>query len=1025
MKKFNIAKSEGESVIMDFMSKEELENSVLRTEKELQNSVLKTLVTSEPNGNGYTLFPDVANDVSKARSPLYKDITDNFFKHLTRLNRSRLSHVNGVISERDKQVIMDNFPKSREDAISRFRSGFTANIGGKTTDLIIFDRNDINSNFFEVSKEVPIEGTFRSQLDIVVFINGVPVSNLELKKRNSKESVDSAIKQIKRYSNGGVYNKGLFVFTSIFAVSNNVKSYYFARSPHVEKDIRGQYSHIFSWADQRNNEYESTTSFAKNFYNKRTFTKILMKMQYIPSEDKVFVLNPHQFYGVESLYKNAIDRKNSFVWHSTGTGKTLCSYVLTKELANSNKYSKIVFIVDRVDLANQTAIEYNNFANGNSFEILRAKLLKDELKNTKTKVLVTTTHSLSKLLQDNKRNLGIDNNNIAFIVDECHRTVGGELLASLKKWANKDTCVFLGFTGTPVFQKELKNGDIKNTLITTEGIFGEVGHTYTMADAILKGNVLPFKIQEIKVNTSNIDKNTLSPDDGLKYYEDSVRIKAVVKSLVKTFKKHTVIGETNFSAMLACSGKQSALRYYTLLQEEFKNLDKKVATVFSASANEEIDNMNTYIVFNEIWRKYDEDFGTNFHSPDLDFSQIDTDDRQIQDGFSTLRSKYVIDVSDRVKSGEIDLLVVSDMFLTGFDAPIVNTIYLDKSINSNLSLVQAISRPNRLLNKDKKFAQVVTFSDRDLKDKIIEAIQAYSNKDNLTGIAEVLDYKKLISRIIEPLSNLLEWKINGSNLERKVGDKTEIVNDLKTLANVSSYLSDVFRILNLLKVCEDWDNVKTFEKILKNLKEDKRGDRSGSDLSSLLSLYQCVISEIRQSLTETPDDENKSLFDISVDVDSISSVIIDAVYIRKLMSNVVLSPESERKKWVEQVRRSLNVVSVDDMDYITRKAFNNVVDSVESGLISNINEIGEKFNEFFDSAFHEELIKLANESKIGIDSVEGYFSNFYNSGNHTNSDMVEKLKPNFGGMSARREARLNLCSKIEELGKIQLERLHV
>lgn len=990
------------------------------SERLIQDSVLKTLTTSAPDGNGYKLL-NQPNKRMTVEGLKFSHLEHNWFSHLERLNKSKLSHVDGVIPVNDRHAILKSLPKKQEDARSAFCFGFTATIGNKVVELSMVDRTNFENNVFEVAEEVAVSGRYNCRLDIVLLINGTPMANLELKK--ASVSINDAINQVNKYTNNGNYKIGILNFINILSVSNNRISKYFARSPHVEDNRGVKYSYLFSWADVNNKNYDQAADFVRHFYDKDVFLELVMKMHYVPDDDKVLILSPHQFYGVDTLFRNACNGKSSFNWHSTGTGKTLCSYVLAKELATKSSFEKIIFIVDRVDLANQTADEYNKLSNDDSFTILRSGKLIKALKDNGQKIVVTTLQSLSLLLNDPGRNKGISNKNVAFIVDECHRSTSGDMLKRLKDWADSNTCVFLGFTGTPVFKKDLKNNDIKNTIRSTEDIFGKVGHIFTIADAIAKGNVLPFKVQQIDVNLVAKDglmpkvvaKDSLTPKDGRKYYNSPVRIAAVTKEVCENLNKHTNIGSTSFSAMFACDGKQAAFTYYS----EFKKTIKEVAIVISAADNDQINGLDVFEFFNRIWEEYDDTYGTNFYKDGLNVDK-DLNNYRGSNSFSALRSKYVEDVAARVKSGEIKLLIVSDMFLTGFDAPIVNTIYIDKNLESFLNLIQALSRPNRLYNKDKKFAQVVLLKDRDLKDRVIEAIKAYSNSDNISGIVEVLDYEKLLKRIKLPINSLFEWEINGDNLERTVNGKLEVVTTLEQLTNVSSYLSDTWKILNLLKVCVKWNDTTGYPDIISVIDEDLTEKLDNYDnLKEALRTYQTVIAENREKLSEKKNDDKEL---VNVDVELLNyEITIDADYINQLMNDVVFVPKDKRDQWVDLARRNLKIISVDEMNHIARNAFNAVVDDVEAGNIDSSDQINDKFSEYFDKLLDVEVVALAEKFKLDTSVVRKAISFFESSGNHSGAPVQDALSGAGYGVRSRRKAYRELYSTVEDLVRIKVE----
>lgn len=946
-----------------------------------------------------------------------KDANKNFFRHIERLNPKVMK--NRKLTKLDEENILRAYPKTAEQAWSMIHVGFTAIIFGKVETLRVIDLKDFKNNVFEVASEFEVlskyEGSVgfeKNRMDIVLFINGVPIMDLELKSETVE--IEKAINQTTRYTNMGVYRKGILRSISMLAVSNNIESLYYAVSPQVESRATESYqkkNQIFKWADFETEPYYKVMPFIRSFCNPETFLKIVLSMSYIPKDDKLFVLRPYQFYGANELFKSACNRESAFVWHSTGSGKTYTSAVLVKMLVESPKFNKVVLLLDRIDLADQTIDKYNEMLGMKNFSLLRGKELAAAMNDDNCQMVVTTIQSYSKFVkEDLKKNGTVPNSNIAFIVDECHRSTNGSMLKDIKRWADSKTSVFLGFTGTPVLAG---GANSKNPIVTTEDIFGKCVHSYGLGNAIIDRNILPLYVQEMAIHVPANEENTLSSKDGLEYFSHPVRMRAVIEKVLESFVNQTTIGQSTYSAMFACDGKNMALKYYRMAVPLLRKMNKKCAVAFSLDDNQLFDGVDSHTVFRSIFKQYDQDFGTSFFKESLGINDSEKTNYR-NDGFRKILGKYNEDVAKRTKSGEINMLFVSDMFLTGFDAPIVNTIYLDKNIDSDLSIVQAVSRPNRLYDENKMAANVILFSDRDAMKKFSSAIETYADTSNLSGISQVLDYQKLISEVSEAFRALYEYErvpgpvAGGGGLVRRVnGVIVERIESLDDLTKVEGYLAQINKDLDSLNVCIDWRGEDSWAEIHKDFSMET------------LTLY---INAVRRIRLELLDDDNED--DV---VKTLSNVTAGNLQkIRKYNAKHFLAllkdfsrEEGKRERFIQTLREALSLASVEELDEISKEAFSSIVDDFEDGTISSPSQAIDAFPKKFDAFYLEKVQAIAAYFGVSENTVLEDISHFKRMGIHQRGVVLNALGLAGYGVMTKGAKYSELCSQVEYLVKIE------
>jgi len=684
---------------------------------------------------------------------------------------------------------------------------------GTEKNIYLLDKANIHNNFLQVINQYATDdGVRANRYDVTILVNGLPLVHVELKRRGV--AIQEAFNQINRYQRESFWaSSGLFEYVQLFVISNGTHTKYYSnttRFSHVKeqqnwnstkgKKSSNSFEFTSRWADYTNRPITDLIDFAKTFFAKHSLLQVLTKYCVFTTDKSLLVMRPYQIVATEKIINRIETSTNykkygtidagGYVWHTTGSGKTLTSFK-TAQLASKLPFvDKVVFVVDRKDLDYQTMKEYDKFAKGSansntSTSILVEQLTKPNgsiLKNNtiNQSIIITTIQKLDKFIKKHK-NHTIFSGHVVLIFDECHRSQFGDMHKSITTAFNKYH--LFGFTWTPIFALNASSGwhpDLK----TTEQAFGEKLHTYTIVDAIADKNVLPFKVDYISTikEAENIEDTKVKNIDREKALSAPERISNIVSYIREHFDQKTKRNSfyeikarrlRGFNSIFAVSSIDMAKLYYTEFQKQLKDLpsDKqlKVATIFSYAANEE------------------EPDGTIDENPEdtnnLDASSRDFLEKSIIDynqmfgtSYDTSADKfqnYYKDVSQRVKDREIDVLIVVNMFLTGFDATTLNTLWIDKNLQLH-GLIQAFSRTNRILNSIKTFGNIVCF--RNLEKRTNEAISLFGDKEAKgivllktfneyyggyqDGDKEVRWYESLVNELLEkfPLTERILWE---------------------------------------------------------------------------------------------------------------------------------------------------------------------------------------------------------------------------------------------------------------------------
>ena len=762
MSQYNIIVSTSEATVVSEYEPQSARSDAYQSEAALEKAFIKMLTEQ---GYEYLNISCQTALIENLRIQLEKLNNIKFSdKEWKQFFENQIANPNESIVEKTRKIQEDYIQVLKRD-------------DGSSKNIYLIDKKNIHNNFLQVINQYEEDGgNHETRYDVTVLVNGLPLVHIELKRRGI--ALKEAFNQINRYQRDSFWaGCGLYEYIQVFVISNGTNTKYYSnttRDCHIKETTSGRnkkktsnsFEFTSFWADANNKVIPDLVDFTRTFFAKHTLLNILTKYCVFTSEKMLLVMRPYQIVATEKIInKINISTNNKqtgtinaggYIWHTTGSGKTLTSFK-TAQIATSLDYiDKVLFVVDRKDLDYQTIKEYDRFEKGAANGNRNTAILQRQLEDSSSKIIVTTIQKLDVFITKNP-NHPIRDKHIVLIFDECHRSQFGEMHTrivggSIKRGEKvvkvnkyfKNYHIF-GFTGTPIFALNASSSG-NPELKTTEQAFGEKLHTYTIVDAINDKNVLPFRIDFI---------NTVKSKDGLKdkkvnaidteeAMQDHRRVEGIVNYIIEHFDQKTKRNQyysnkgkrlNGFNSIFAVSSIPMAKKYYLEFKEQLaeKNSDLKIATIFSYGANEAdgldgilddegFDTEKLDVTSREFLENAIEDYNKMFKT------NYDSSSKGFQD--------YYKDLSLKVKDREIDILIVVNMFLTGFDATTLNTLWVDKNLKQH-GLIQAFSRTNRILNAVKTFGNIVCF--RDLETETNEAISLFGDKD-AAGIVLLKSY---------------------------------------------------------------------------------------------------------------------------------------------------------------------------------------------------------------------------------------------------------------------------------------------
>lgn len=865
------------------------------------------------------------------------DVVANFKKQIEKHNKVTLSD-----TELNQILLYINKGNTFERAKTlRSRIPYVNELGeNKTIQLI--DSKNWCKNEFQVANQISMKGNYDNRYDVTILINGLPLVQVELKRRGLE--LKEAFNQINRYqkhSYGAGF--GLFQFIQLFIISNGVNTKYYVNGRVKDR----QFKQTFYWTDKDNQLVTNLPEFADVFMNPCHLSKMIT--QYIvlnETQKALMVLRPYQYYAVEAIINQVkTTTEYGYIWHTTGSGKTLTSFKAAQILTQLPEVHKVVFVVDRKDLDTQTAKEFNSFSKGSIDSTNDTKTLVNQMTGS-NKLIVTTIQKLNNAITKPyylKAMKALENQRIVFIFDECHRSQFGKTHEDIKNFFKG--CQMFGFTGTPIFAVNAGTNEYGKR--TTEMLFGKPLHKYVITDAIKDGNVLRFAIEYIRTFKQ---KDTIEDIEVEKINEPEVmnapkRRSNIVKHIIQNHHRKTHNKE--FTAMFCVSDTDAAIAYYKLFKEaKDQGLhDLKIATIFTYAANEEQKKNSNYSIeedeFN-IAAESDTPYLAKYKREELD-DFIEDYNKMFQRNYSTKDSalfyQYYNDIADKVKNKQIDILLVVNMFLTGFDSKTLNTLYVDKNLQYH-GLIQAYSRTNRILDEVKSHGNIVCY--RNLKEATDKAIELFANKDAVGEIIELL---------YEALDQKLQEKYDALIAITPTVDSVNTLQNEEEQAEFIKAFREVMRLLNKMKQYGDF-----------NYEDLPISHQEFEDYKSkYLDLY-----EENKGLHKEDDKGHSIIDDLDFELELIHRDEINVTYIMNLLVRLQAAPQAEKKSQEKMIQDLLN----SDIQLRSKKELIEKFIQKHLPLIENPDDVMDAFEDFVEAERKEAIQNMSSEEALDQEKLE-------------------------------------------------------
>lgn len=883
-----------------------------------------------------TRMSSISHEYEKVTIRDEKELEENFRIQLNKLNENKLEDI-PLTDKEFERVMIYLKGKSVFQTAKQIRDKFELQRdNGETVFISFIDFDNLNRNTFQVTNQVTMKRTYENRYDVTVLINGLPIVQIELKRRG--KPIKEAFNQFCRYARHTF--DGLYRCLQILVISNGVDTKYMANS-----DKPFQYSLTFFWTDEDNHRLTNLQDFTDSFLNKKHLLDMLNTYMVLNDSDKVMmIMRPYQVFASKAAIKMATETANNcFVWACTGSGKTLTSFKVAQVSAEDPRIKKVIFLIDRNDLDTQTIEEFNKFEANSVDTTDNTYTLVKQLKDENTRLIVTTIQKLNNAVKNERYEKVLEpykNQKVIFIVDECHRSTFGEMSTRIRKFFTKSQ--FIGFTGTPRF-KENKSQDGR----TTADIFGRCVHTYLTKDAIFDNNVLGFSVEYIKTFDGQYDEDDDEKVKGIdknEVYESDERVSIVANHIIQNHNIKTL--QRKYTGIFATSSIQMLNKYY----KEFKNIkhNLNVAAIYSFQANEDMEGKSEHSreSLDEIIKDYNKTFGTSFNSETF--------------------GAYHSDVSKKVKSGQIDILIVVNMFLTGFDSKPLNTLYVDKNLKYH-DLLQAFSRTNRVFDATKIWGNVVCY--RNLKEETDQAIKLFSKTDNVNDVL-YKDYGTYLNDFKIALGKMLKIAPNPSSIDTMHDEKDQKAFIIQFKALTQTLLA--------LRTFTDFE----FEEDTIGINEQNYEDYK----SKYLMIYE-------KYKKETEGTKASILDDIEFGIELIQTDRINVSYIMNLIRNIERNDEKQRDKDVKHIIKEL-----DRSDNPQLRKKSELIKNFLLKELPHVNpeeDIDSAYNSYENETRNNEIKEFANNNDLDEQFVRGEISEFEFTGNIDREKILNNIKKPF------------------------------
>ncbi|KXB85821.1 type I site-specific deoxyribonuclease, HsdR family [Veillonella parvula] len=988
-----IAEMTGGIILANFEKDTQVRETSYQSEAELERQMIENLVSQ-----GYERL------IVKSIDELYINL------------KFQIEKLNGVSFTKEEwdRFLLEYLDSPNDGMIEKTRKVQENHIhdfifdDGHLKNIKIIDKNNIHNNFLQVTNQITGEGKNRNRYDVTILVNGLPLVHIELKKRGV--NLHEAFNQIHRYSKESFNSENsLYKYVQIFVISNGTYTRYFANTTAQDKN---NYEFTCEWADAKNKVICDLEDFTKTFFEKRVILEVLTKYCVFDVNNALLIMRPYQIAATERILwkiKSSYEAKKvgrpetgGFIWHTTGSGKTLTSFKAARLATKLDCIDKVFFVVDRKDLDYQTMKEYQRFQPDSVNGSKDTKELKRCIERDDNRIVVTTIQKLNEFVKKNPVH-EIYNKHCVFIFDECHRSQFGDAQKNIRKSFKK--YYQFGFTGTPIFPENSLGGD------TTAGIFGVQLHSYVITDAIRDGKVLKFKVDynnitpRFKTAEKEEDEKKLAKLEN-KMLLHPERITEITKHILNVFDTKTHRNEFydlkhrrlhGFNAMFAVQSVEAAKLYYEEFERQQSNLPEekrlKIATIYSFATNEaqraigeiseedfDISAMESTAkeFLDKVINDYNSFFKTNFSTNGNEFQN------------------YYKDLSFKVKEKQVDLLIVVGMFLTGFDAPKLNTLFVDKNLRYH-GLIQAFSRTNRILNKVKTFGNIVCF--RDLEKATQDAIKTFGDENSVNIILEK-SYEEYIHGFKDEENGTIVkgYEDICNEIITKFSEPTEIILDADK-KEFAKLFGELLKAENILKNYDEFEN---YKKII--------SDRQLQDMKS-------VYVDIRESIInsrcyENIEGDQIDFSDIEFQIDLLKTDEINLDYILALILEKSKENDDVESLKVEVrrvIRSSLGTRAKEELIM----AF---INSTRLSELKNTDDILESFYSFAKKEKENNIISLVEEESLKEDSkrfIEKAISKGYVE--YAGDELDRIIPPTSRRLGAREKKKELVLEKIRKI----------
>ena len=947
-----------------------------QTEAALEKEFIQDL-----ESQGYEYLPDLTTP---------EKMLENVRKQLQDLNKVTFSDAEWI---RFCEQYLDKPSDNHIDKTRKFHNDYIYDFvfdDGHIQNIYLVDKKNISNNKLQVISQFEQKGTQSNRYDVTILVNGLPVVQVELKKRGI--AIREAFNQVHRYSKESFNSENsLYKYLQIFVISNGTDSRYFANTTKRDKN---SFDFTMNWAKADNTLIKDLKDFTATFFQKKTLLNVLLHYSVFDASDNLLIMRPYQIAATERILwkiNSSYHAKNwrtvesgGYVWHTTGSGKTLTSFKAARLATELDFIDKVFFVVDRKDLDYQTMKEYQRFSPDSVNGSENTAGLKRNIEKDDNKIIVTTIQKLNNLIKGDAE-LPIYNKQVVFIFDEAHRSQFGEAQKNIKKKFKK--FYQFGFTGTPIFPENALGSD------TTATVFGRELHSYVITDAIRDEKVLKFKVDyndvrpKFKVIETEKDEKNLSAAETKEALLHPERIKEISQYILNNFrvKTHRLnAGGKGFNAMFAVSSVDAAKLYYESLNNLQKDNDRplRIATIFSFAANEEQ---------NAIGEILDE----TFEPSAMDSSAKEFLSLAIRDYNAMFKTNFGVesnefqnyyrDLAKRVKAKEIDLLIVVGMFLTGFDAPTLNTLFVDKNLRYH-GLIQAFSRTNRIYDSTKTFGNIVTF--RDLEQATIDAITLFGDKNTKNVVLEK-SYKEYMEGFSDVATG--EARRGYVDVVQELRERFPDIDRIETEKDKKDFaklFGEYLRVENILQNYDEFSSLKALQTLdlndAKAVEEFKATHYvTDEDIAAMKEIkvpeerviqdYRSTYNDIRDWLRREKDGKEKDHSsidwdDVVFEVDLLKSQEINLDYILELIFENNKKTK-DKATLVEDVRRMIRS-SVGN-----RAKESLVVDFINQTDLDKIKDkasIIDAFFEFAQTQQKREAEELIDSEKLNEEAAKRY-----------------------------------------------------